>query len=248
MRKIVSGQTLDEAINNAMIELSITSDKLVYNVIQEGSSGFLGIGSKDFQIEAYSKDDKEEMYKDNSSDKNDKLEKDNNGIYEFKSEHKNEEMKRDEKEVFEKAKEFLMPIITKFNSNVNLEYTVDKSNNILCINLVGENMGVIIGKHGQTLDSLQHLTSLYVNKGEQEKVIVRIDSENYREKRNKTLEALAKNVASNVKRTKRQYALEPMSAYDRRIIHSVLQKERNIETYSEGNEKDRHVVVRYKRY
>lgn len=250
MRTIVSGQTLDEAINNAMIELSITSDKLVYNIIQEGSSGFLGIGSKEYKIEAYSKDDKEEIYKETSEHKEEKLEQNNNGVYEFKSVNQpvSTELKRDEAEVVEKVKTFLMPIIEQFKFNVNIEHIAIKEENLIKINLVGDNMGVLIGKHGQTLDSLQHLTNLYVNKGETNKVHIKIDSENYREKRNRTLETLARNVASNVKRTKKQYALEPMSSYERRVIHSVLQKEKNIETFSEGEERNRHVVVRYKRY
>ena len=109
-------------------------------------------------------------------------------------------------------------------------------------------MGVLIGKHGQTLDALQHLTNIIVNTGETDKVHIRMDSEKYRDKRMETLENLAKSVASNVRRTKRDYALEPMSSYERRIIHSILQKEKNIETVSEGMDRKRHVVVKYKRY
>ena len=108
-------------------------------------------------------------------------------------------------------------------------------------------MGVIIGKHGQTLDAIQHLTNIVINNGKNSRVRIRIDSENYRDKRNKTLESLAKSVANIVRKTHKDYELEPMSSFERRIIHSVLQKERNIETTSVGTDKERHVVVKYRR-
>ena len=255
MRIQIKGETLDEAINNAMIELSTTSDDIAYDVIQEGSQGFLGIGSKPYIIEAYKKDDKEEKYKKESVNKKEKL-VENNGVYEFKSEKvstnkgfekKEEKMKRDPEEVFNKAKEFLTPIFKEFNIPINLDYTANIESNTLILNLNGEKMGVIIGKHGQTLDALQHLVNIVVNNGETNRVRIRIDSENYRDKRNKTLESLAKSVANNVRKTHKDYELEPMTSYERRIIHSVLQKERNIETASIGYDKERHVVVKYKR-
>ena len=252
MRKTFKADTLDSAINNAMIELSITSDKLAYEVIQEGTAGFLGIGAKPFIIEAYSKDDKEELYKAQSVNKTDKLVEQKQGVYEFRSEKrqfkKQEKMTRDPKEVFEKAKAFLKPILDEFEADIVLAYEVLEDQNTLIINLSGDKMGVIIGKHGQTLDSLQHLTNLVVNKDQSDKVKIRIDSENYRDKRFKTLESLAKSVANNVIKTKKDYELEPMSSYERRIIHSILQKERNIETESIGEERERRVVVRYRRY
>ena len=252
MRKNYEASTLDEAINNAMIDLSITSDKLVYNVIQTGSTGFLGIGSKPFIIEAYSKEDKEEVYKDNNKNKSEKLVQDEKGVYEFNSkkrEHNpNKKLTRDPEEVYKRAKEFLDPIFAKFDTNIKMEYEAQVDINTIVLNLRGEKMGVLIGKHGQTLDALQHLTNIIVNTGETDKVHLRMDSENYRDKRMETLENLAKSVANNVKRTKRDYALEPMSSYERRIIHSILQKEKNIETVSEGMDRKRHVVVKYKRY
>ena len=251
MRKNYEANTLDEAINNAMIDLSITSDKLVYSVLQNGSAGFLGIGSKPFIIEAYSKDDKEEVYKD--SNKNNKLVKNEKGEYEFNATKKREnnairKLTRNPEEVMGRAKEFLDPIFKTFDMNITMDYEAQVDINTIVINLKGEKMGVLIGKHGQTLDALQHLTNIIVNTGETDKVHIRMDSEKYRDKRMETLENLAKSVASNVRRTKRDYALEPMSSYERRIIHSILQKEKNIETVSEGMDRKRHVVVKYKRY
>ena len=256
MRIEARGETVDEAINNAMIELSTTSDNLAYEIKQEGSSGFLGIGAKPFIIEAYRKDDKEERYKKDREGKAEKLVEKNKGVYEFKTEKvstnkgfvkKEEKMLRDPEEVFKQIKEFLTPIFNEFNTEVNMNYTTNIDNNLFILNISGEKMGVIIGKHGQTLDAIQHLANIVINNGQEHRVKIRIDSENYRDKRNKTLESLAKSVANIVRKTKKDYELEPMTAYERRIIHSVLQKERNIETTSIGEDRERHVVVKYRR-
>ena len=256
MRIQVTGETLDEAINNAMIQLTTTSDNLSYEITQEGTTGFFGIGAKPYIIEAYKKDDKEEKYKKESVNKKEKLVKNESGVYEFKTEKvstskgftkSEEKMTRDPKEVFDEVKNFLDPIFKEFNTTINLSYEANVDTNSLVINVSGEKIGVVIGKHGATLDALQHLTNIVVNNGKQNRVRIRLDSENYREKRNKTLESLAKSVANNVRKTHKDYELEPMTAYERRIIHSVLQKERNIETVSKGQDKERHVVVKYKR-
>ena len=160
---------------------------------------------------------------------------------------KEEKMTRDPEEVFNAAKKFLEPIFNEFNTKINLNYVPLVESNTLVLNISGDKIGVVIGKHGQTLDALQHLVNIVVNNGKENRVRIRIDSENYREKRNKTLESLAKSVANNVRKTHKDYELEPMSSYERRIIHSVLQKEKNIETVSKGLDKERHVVVKYKR-
>ena len=256
MKIEVKGETLDEAINNAMIELSTTSDNIVYEIVQTGSSGFLGIGAKPFIIDAYKKDDKEENYKKQSENKKEKLVENESGVYEFKTEKvstnkgfakKEEKMTRNPEEVFEEAKKFLTPIFNEFNTKINMSYDVNTDTNVFVLNISGDKMGVVIGKHGQTLDAIQHLTNIVVNNGKSSRVRIRIDSENYRDKRNKTLESLAKSVANTVRKTHKDYALEPMSSYERRIIHSVLQKEKNIETTSIGTDKERHVVVKYRR-
>ena len=117
---------------------------------------------------------------------------------------------------------------------------------ITSFDLSGEDMGVLIGKRGQTLDSLQYLASLVANKGEEEYVRVKVDTENYRQRRKDTLENLAKNIASKVRRTGRAVVLEPMNPYERRVIHSALQADRYVETHSEGEEPFRKVVVTLK--
>jgi spoIIIJ-associated protein len=116
------------------------------------------------------------------------------------------------------------------------------------IDLNGDEMGVLIGKRGQTLDSLQYLVSLVVNKNVDNYIRVKVDTENYRQRRKDTLENLAKNIAYKVKRTKRPVSLEPMNPYERRIIHSALQNDKYVTTYSEGDEPFRHVVVVLKKY
>ena len=115
------------------------------------------------------------------------------------------------------------------------------------IELSGNEMGVLIGKRGQTLDSLQYLVSLVVNKESEEYIHVKVDTENYRQRRKETLENLAKNIAYKVKRTKRSVSLEPMNPYERRIIHSALQNDKYVTTHSEGEEPFRRVVITLKR-
>ena len=128
---------------------------------------------------------------------------------------------------------------------VNVEYNAETKE--MNIDLSGDEMGVLIGKRGQTLDSIQYLTSLVINKGEEDYVRVKVDTENYRKRRQDTLENLAKNIAFKVKRTKRSVSLEPMNPYERRIIHSALQNDKFVTTHSEGEEPFRHVVVTLKK-
>lgn len=128
---------------------------------------------------------------------------------------------------------------------ITADYNED--DNSLSIDLAGDDMGILIGKRGQTLDSLQYLVSLVVNKGHEEYIRVKVDTENYRQRRKETLENLAKNIAFKVKRTKRPVSLEPMNPYERRIIHSALQNDKYVTTHSEGEEPFRRVVVTLKK-
>ena len=145
------------------------------------------------------------------------------------------------------AKNFLDDVFHAMNMTVviNAEYKEEKRE--LNIDLSGDDMGVLIGKRGQTLDSLQYLVSLIVNKESEDYIRVKVDTENYRKRRQDTLENLAKNIAFKVKRTKRTVSLEPMNPYERRIIHSALQNDKFVTTHSEGEEPFRHVVVTMKR-
>ena len=205
----VSAKTVNEAITEACRKLSVTSDKLEYEVMEEGSAGFLGIGSKPAVIRA--------------------------------------KVKFEKKSLDEVAKGFLNDVFEAMHMTVDVNITYDEMNNSMDIDLSGEEMGLLIGKRGQTLDSLQYLVSLVVNKEVEDYVRVKVDTENYRQRRKETLENLAKNIAYKVKRTKRPVSLEPMNPYERRIIHSALQNDKYITTHSEGEEPYRRVVVTLKR-
>ena len=128
-----------------------------------------------------------------------------------------------------------------------MEAAFDQGERELSINMSGDDMGILIGKRGQTLDSLQYLVSLVVNKESEDYIRVKLDTENYRERRKETLETLAKNIAYKVKRTRRPVSLEPMNPYERRIIHSALQNDKFVVTRSDGEEPFRHVVISLKK-
>ena len=155
-----------------------------------------------------------------------------------KTDEEIEKMKKD-------AEEFLQGIFRSMDITTDIVMDYDKEEGCLNAEFTGADMGVLIGKRGQTLDSLQYLTSLVINKeNKDEYVRVKLDTEDYRRRRKDTLENLAKNIANKVKRTNKTVVLEPMNPYERRIIHSALQQNKNVETFSEGNEPYRHVVVK----
>lgn len=205
----VSAKTVSEAITEACQNLGVTSDKLDYKIIDEGSNGFLGIGSKPAVIKA--------------------------------------SVKVTEVPLEDKAKTFLNDVFTAMNMTVVVEVSYNEAENTMDIDLSGDEMGILIGKRGQTLDSLQYLVSLVVNKEVDDYIRVKVDTENYRQRRKETLENLAKNIAFKVKKTRRPVSLEPMNPYERRIIHSALQNDKYVVTHSEGEEPFRRVVVTLKK-
>ena len=145
------------------------------------------------------------------------------------------------------AKKFLTDIFGTMAINASIEVIYDQENATVEVNIDGDEMGVLIGKRGQTLDSLQYLVSLVVNKNSENYIKVKLDTENYRARRKETLENLAKNIAFKVKRSRKPVSLEPMNPYERRIIHSALQNDKYVETYSEGEEPYRKVVINVKK-
>lgn len=149
--------------------------------------------------------------------------------------------------VADKAIEFLSQIFDAMNLEVSITAAYNEEEQELSLNLEGDDMGILIGKRGQTLDSLQYLVSLVVNKDSEDYIRVKVDTEDYRKRRKETLENLAKNIAYKVKRTKRPVSLEPMNPFERRVIHSALQNDKFVTTHSEGEEPYRHVVVTLKR-
>ena len=149
------------------------------------------------------------------------------------------------KSIEEVASDFLKSVFQAMNLEVKVIINVHED--MMDVELSGDEMGILIGKRGQTLDSLQYLLSLVVNKESESYVKVKVDTENYRQRRRETLEGLAKNIAFKVKRTKRSVSLEPMNPFERRVIHSALQNDRYVTTKSEGEEPYRHVVVSLKK-
>ena len=171
----------------------------------------------------------------------------NEESYESRRERRNSDIKvlDDPSEAIERAETFLKNVFSSMGMTVNLSSSYDGE--CLNVSMEGDEMGLLIGKRGQTLDSLQYLTSLVVNKGKPYYVRVKLDTENYRERRKATLENLAKNIAMKVKKTRQPVYLEPMNPYERRIIHSALQGDPFVTTHSEGEEPDRKVVVTLKK-
>lgn len=250
----VSAKTVDDAITKACIELQAASDKLEIQVISEGSSGFFGIGSKPAVIRAAVKAapvkeaPKKEAVKKETERKSAPRQAETARRSEPREER--EVVQRTDEEIAQikaTALEFLSGVFKAMELPVEIQMEYNAENGSLEVDFAGEDMGILIGKRGQTLDSLQYLTSLVVNKEQKDYVRVKLDTENYRKRRKETLENLARNIAYKVKKTRRPVSLEPMNPYERRIIHSALQGNKFVETYSEGSEPYRHVVVAPKR-
>ncbi len=202
-----TGKSVEEALTNAAISLEIPSDQLEYTVIEEASSGFLGLfNTKPARIKVAKK-----------------------------------------KSVEDVVNTFLGDMFQAMDMKVAIDVKVDEAAETVDINLTGDDMGLLIGKRGQTLDSLQYIVRLVINKEFGGYLKVKLDTENYRERRKETLESLAKNIAYKVKRTRRSVTLEPMNPYERRIIHSSLQDDKYVSTRSEGEDPYRHVVVYLKK-
>lgn len=150
-------------------------------------------------------------------------------------------------DIVSNTKDYLKKLFNamQIEAEINIEY--DKENEVMDIDVEGPDMGILIGKRGQTLDSLQYLISLFVNKNSETYIRIKLDTENYRLRRKETLENLAKNIAFKVKKSRKSFTLEPMNPYERRIIHSTLQNDKFVATKSEGEEPYRKVVVYLKK-
>lgn len=265
----VSAKTLDDAITEALIQLGVTSDQLDYIVVEKGSAGFLGIGVKQAVIKARKKVEEkpevkvEETVKEAVKEevkeafKAEVKEEKKEERFGKRSEHKPKknrqpEVVKEKKEVelavveentIQMCEKFIYDVLKTMDmEDVKVTSQIDEEG-ALSINMDGKNMGILIGKRGQTLDSLQYLTNRVANKAQSGYVRVKLDTEDYRRRRKETLENLAKNIASKVKRTRHAVSLEPMNPYERRIIHSALQSDPAVSTHSEGEEPYRRVVV-----
>lgn len=203
----ISAKTVDDAVTEACQQFSVTSEKLEFEVIEEGKAGIFGLGAKPAVIKVRVKASLEDN-----------------------------------------VKAFLNDVLSAMNLEVVVNIDFDEEERNMNIDLVGDDMGMLIGKRGQTLDSLQYLVSLVANKETDDYIRVKVDTENYRERRKATLENLAKNMAHKVKRIRRSVSLEPMNPYERRIIHSALQDDKYVTTHSEGDEPYRRVVITPKKH
>ncbi len=228
-----TGKTVDDAITEACQKFTITSDRLEYEVIEKGTAGIFGFAAKPAVIKA--------RVFDPDAPKEEKEEKTVNEEIKDVREEKKEESAAAGDVPAADPKEFLSKIFDAMNLTVDI--SVEMNENEMDINLSGADMGILIGKRGQTLDSLQYLTSIVVNKGQKEYIRVKVDTENYRSRRKETLENLAKNLAYKAKRTKNPVSLEPMNPYERRIIHSALQNDKYVTTHSEGEDPYRKVII-----
>lgn len=256
--KEYAAKTVSEAITEACAQLSVTSDRLDYQVVSEGSTGFLGMGIKPAIIKARIKEQAVEAEISFEEKEEAAPVKEEAVVSEKASEVSTEEVNEapseskapasfNEEAIVSAARVFLDGVFKAMDMPVELDITFDKENIVLNIDLKGADMGVLIGKRGQTLDSLQYLVSLVVNRGQEDYIHVKVDTENYRQRRKATLENLAKNIAYKVRKTRRNVSLEPMNPYERRIIHSALQNDRYVTTHSEGEEPYRRVVVTLKK-
>ena len=263
--KEYTGKTVNDLITDACQDLGVTSDRLDYVVVDEGSAGFLGLGAKNAVIKARIKS--EEVVVEAAPVQAVTEEAVETVKEEIKTEVKAEPVnvatsaaeeapagKKEEKIIpvsdpakYEaSARKFLEDVFRAMNMEADIKTSFELSENALDIELAGGDMGILIGKRGATLDSLQYLVSLVVNKDSEQYIRVKVDTEDYRERRRATLENLAKNVSAKVKRTGRPYELESMNPYERRIIHSALQDNDYVYTYSEGEGTNRHIVVALK--
>ena len=269
----VSAKTVDDAITEALIQLGVTSDRLEYEVIEKGSAGFLGIGMKQAVIEARRKPEpkeekveepvveepvrvepkKVEAVQPQKAAAEKKADEPQKAAFEKAVEKEvKEEVKKETKlvevqpQTIKAVEDFLKNTMKAMDMEVELKTEIDQDG-ALCVDMSGEHMGILIGKRGQTLDSLQYLAHRVANKHQEGYVRVKLDTENYRARREETLRHLAKNIAHKVKRNRRPVALEPMNPYERRIIHSALQSDPYVMTHSEGEEPFRKVVITLKK-
>lgn len=251
----MTAKTVDEAVAKALKELNITADEAVVEVLEEGKKGFLGMFSKDAKVRVTAKEVAapvvEEIIVEEVKVEAEPVAEET--VVEEEAPAANEYVAREPRkyvvndEAIAKAREFLQKVFNAMKIEVVMEKFVNKNDGTVTFKLHGADMGILIGKHGQTLDSLQYLTNLVANKNSAERVRVIIDVEDYRDRRIETLNRLAYRLADKVKRSGERVALEPMNPHERKIIHMALQNDRRVTTLSEGDEPYRHVVIELKK-
>ena len=251
----ITGKSVEDACMNAIVELETTSDNIGYDVIDKGSNGILGFGSRPAKIKAWVKSEVEAEKKAEEEKAVEVKSTEaaapaaNSAKADVTSDNSDEVLSEPHKkmvvtcDVDKVIRDFLDNMFKAMDMDVNIDITINEEEGCVNVELGGDEMGLLIGKRGQTLDSIQYLVSLVVNKENEKYMRVKVDTEDYRKRRKETLESLAKNIAYKVKRSKRPVSLEPMNPYERRIIHSALQNDKFVATRSEGEEPFRHVIV-----
>jgi len=261
---IKTGKTVDEAVREALNELNITRDNAEIEVLDEGQKGFLGlIGSKDATVKVWPKVDEtksilneifnEEIEPETSQEvvlnTDDELEIEDEEVStdEVHMEEAIKTLDEENEEILSAAREFLGKILETLELDNIVEMELE--NNTLNVNVNGDEnrLGILIGKRGVTLDSIQYILNLIVNKKSSRYIRVNLDSSGYRDKRKKTLENLAGKMANKVLKTGRSIKLEPMNSYERKIIHTALQDFEGVLTHSEGKDPFRKVVIQKER-
>ena len=251
----ITGKSVEDAFMNAIVELETTSDNIGYDVIDKGSNGILGFGSRPAKIKAWVKSEVEAEKKAEEEKAAEVKSTEaaapaaNSAKADVTSDNSDEVLSEPHKkmvvtcDVDKVIRDFLDNMFKAMDMDVNIDIKINEEEGCGNVELGGDEMGLLIGKRGQTLDSIQYLVSLVVNKENEKYMRVKVDTEDYRKRRKETLESLAKNIAYKVKRSKRPVSLEPMNPYERRIIHSALQNDKFVATRSEGEEPFRHVIV-----
>ena len=271
------GKTVEEALEAALKELNLKKEEVDYTVLIEPKKGFLGFGKKEAKILVTPKADTISLKSENKEDPTvaESLKEKvvsfgekttesagavlranavsaavKNTLAERKNKRSSSENVKEfvvDNAVVDEAKEFLAKIFKAMKIEVVMEKFVNKKDGCVVLKLHGDDMGILIGKHGQTLDSLQYLTNLVANKNTENRVHIVIDVENYRDRRAETLTRLAKRLADKVKKSGERIVLEPMNPHERKIIHTALQNDNKITTLSEGSEPFRKVVIELKK-
>ena len=243
----VSGKTEDDAIQNALAQIGLERDDVSVEILERAKSGMLGFGGKRALVKVTYMSDEPEVSAPTMTEG--KVE-----VAAKKAPEKSAKKEAAKTPVVSKeasgapadaARKFLEGLLEKMEVSADIQMQVDDET--LRIELIGENMGALIGRRGETLDAMQHLTSYAINHGLEKRVRVFLDAENYRAKREETLIRLANKMADKVLRYRKNMGLEPMNAYERHIIHTALQDVENITTYSAGSEPNRRVFVAYDR-
>ncbi len=222
--KEFTGKTTQEAIDNGLAELGVTLADVHVDVLQEGAKGLFGLfGSKPACVRLTVMDDERE---------------DDHGLSDLLGSFS----LSDQKKKAGRAQKFLMDVTDRMGVKVDVYVDESKADN-LSIHMIGDTLGILIGRRGETLDALQYLTSLQVNKGREGYIRVTLDTENYRAKREDSLRRLAQRMANRAVKTGRRVVLEPMNPYERRVLHTALQNHPAVTTHSEGEEPNRRVVI-----